>query len=318
MLKLYEVIRRVAPRFRTALVTGSTGSGKELVARTLHELGGAASGPFVACNCSAIVETLFESELFGHTKGAFTNAYSDKAGFFERAEGGTLLLDEIGDMPMNTQVKLLRVLQDRQVQRVGSTFSRSVDVRVIAATNRNLRSQVELKHFREDLYYRLSMVEIAVPALTERMEDLPLLIHYLLEQFAGLYHIPLPRLSQQARRVLARHSWPGNVRELENVLGSACMLADTGVIDVDTLPDYLMIDNCSDASLRPFFACSKVVSLEELDLRYAQAVLAQVGDNKATAARLLGISRPRLYRLLNGRGDRPTAVSPPAASPASA
>ena len=188
MLDVFAKIRRVAPHFRICLVTGLTGTGKELVARALHRLSPAASGPFVVCHCAAIVETLFESELFGYTKGAFTGATQDKIGVFEFAHGGTLLLDEIGDTPLVTQSKLLRVLQDQEVQRVGSPARRKVDVRVIAATNRNLETLVDEKLFRDDLYFRLSMVEIKLPPLSERKEDLHLLERYFIEQFSERYH----------------------------------------------------------------------------------------------------------------------------------
>ncbi len=175
MWEMFSRIRRVAPHYRTVLITGETGTGKDLVARALHRLSGAASGRYVVLNCSAVVETLFESELFGHVRGSFTGATQDKTGLFEHAHGGTLFLDEIGDMPLATQAKLLRVLQNQEVQRVGSLTSRKVDVRVIAATNHDLRAAIAEKRFREDLYYRLSMVEMQVPRLAERKEDLPLL-----------------------------------------------------------------------------------------------------------------------------------------------
>jgi DNA-binding NtrC family response regulator len=302
MLQVFEQIRRVAPHYRTVLVTGATGSGKELVARTLHEFGAASKGRFVACNCAAIVDTLFESELFGHVKGAFTGAVSDKTGFFEHAQGGTLLLDEIGDMPLATQAKLLRVLQDQRVQRVGSPVARRVDVRLIAATNRDLRQLIQSKQFREDLYYRLSMVEINLPSLSQRMEDIPLLVDYFLRQFAAKYKLSMVRLTRQARNVLVCHSWPGNVREMENVLNSACMLAEDGTITVEQLPHYLRRDQVFEAlSAGHTFQCEELVSLAELQQRYAQDVLRRVDYNKAKAAHVLGISRPKLYRMLSSK-----------------
>ncbi|MGD0205889.1 MAG: sigma-54 dependent transcriptional regulator, partial [Dehalococcoidia bacterium] len=217
MLEVFARIRRVAPHFRTVLVTGATGTGKELAARALHRLSPAASGPFVVVNCAAVVETLFESELFGHVRGAFTGATQDKVGMFEYAQGGTLMLDEIGDTPLATQSKLLRVLQTQEVQRVGSPAVRKLDVRVIGATNRDLETLGAEKKFRDDLYYRLSMVEIKLPRLAERKEDLPLLERHFLERFAAEYHKPLAHLTRRAQSVLARYPWPGNVRELENV-----------------------------------------------------------------------------------------------------
>ena len=218
LLEVFARIRRVAPHFRTALITGTTGTGKELVARALHRRSPVASGPFAVCNCSAVVETLFESELFGYVKGAFTGATQDKIGLFEYAQGGTLFLDEIGDMPLAMQAKLLRVLESREIQRVGSPAARKVDVRIVAATNRDLRAMVADKQFREDLYYRLSMVEIPLPPLADRKEDLPLLERYFVERFAAQYDKLIRGLTRRAQALLASYSWPGNVRELENVL----------------------------------------------------------------------------------------------------
>ena len=239
MWEMFPQIRRVAPHYRTVLITGETGTGKDLVARALHRLSPVAAGRYVVLNCSAVVETLFESELFGHVKGSFTGATNDKAGLFEHAHGGTLFLDEIGDMPLATQAKLLRVLQNQEVQRVGSLSSRKVDVRVIAATNHNLRAAIAEKRFREDLYYRLSMVEIHVPRLAERKEDLPLLERHFIARFAAQYKKEIRGLTHRAQVRLSLHSWPGNVRELENVLGHACMMAMGDTIDMQDLPGVL-------------------------------------------------------------------------------
>src|SRR6185437_9588859 len=239
MWDMFSRIRRVAPHYRAVLITGETGTGKDLVARTLHTLSPASNGRYVVLNCSAVVETLFESELFGHVKGSFTGASHDKAGLFEHAHGGTLFLDEIGDMPLATQAKLLRVLQNQEVQRVGSLTARKVDVRVIGATNHDLRKAIEEKRFREDLYYRLSMVEISVPSLAERKEDLPLLERFFVSRFAAQYGKEIRGLTHRAQILLTLHSWPGNVRELENVIGHACMMAMGDTIDVQDLPPYL-------------------------------------------------------------------------------
>ncbi len=292
-LDVFSRIRRIAPHFRTVLVAGSTGTGKELVARALHRLGPNPSGPFVVCNCAAIVETLFESELFGYVKGAFTGAAQDKIGMFEYAHGGTLLLDEIGDMPLATQAKLLRVLQDQEIQRVGSPIPRKVDVRVVAATNRDLAAEVGEKRFREDLYYRLSMIEIRLPRLVDRKEDLPLLERYFLERFAAQYNKPPARLTHRAQVILARYSWPGNVRELENVLGHACMMVDGDAVDVRDLPERFQTPVPKGAGEE-----DKLVTLEELERRHARRVLERVGGNKVRAAEILGVSRATLYRLL--------------------
>src|SRR6266481_720734 len=239
MLELFSRIKRIAPHYRSVLVTGSTGAGKELAARALHRLSPAQKGQFVALNCSSISETLAESELFGHVKGAFTGAQQDKVGVFEYADGGTALLDEIGEMPLTMQAKLLRVLQSHEIQRVGSPAVRKVDVRVVAATNRDLPEMVKQGKFREDLYFRLCMIELKVPSLAERREDLPMLQRHFLKIFATQYKNPLAGLTRRAQTLLARYSWPGNVRELENVIGLACMMTESDVIDVRDLPDRI-------------------------------------------------------------------------------
>jgi transcriptional regulator with PAS, ATPase and Fis domain len=210
-----------------------------MVARALHTLSPVASGRFVVLNCSAVVETLFESELFGHVRGSFTGAAQDKMGLFEYADRGTIFLDEIGDMPIATQAKLLRTLQNQEVLRVGSLSPRKVDVHVVAATNQDLRAAIAEKRFREDLFYRLSMVEIHVPALAERKEDVPLLTKYFLDRFSSQFRKDIRGLTQRAQVAIARHNWPGNVRELENVLGHGAMMAMAETIDMQDLPDYL-------------------------------------------------------------------------------
>jgi len=298
MLDVFSRIRRVAPHFRTVLVTGATGTGKELVARALHRLSSPnRSGPFAVCNASAVVETLFESELFGHSRGAFTGAAQDKVGLFEHANGGTVFLDEIGDMPLATQSKLLRVLQTHEVQRVGSLECRKVDVRVIAATNRHLRDMIAVKQFREDLYYRLSMVEINLPTLSDRKEDLSLLVHTFIRQFSAQYKKPIRGITHGAQMVLSRYWWPGNVRELENVIGNACMMTEGETINVRDLPEYLT--QYSEA--RPE---EGGLSLAEVERRHAAEVLARVGGNKVRAAKILGINRATLARLVNGQGSK--------------
>jgi DNA-binding NtrC family response regulator len=296
MLEVFDRIRRVAPHFRNILVTGDTGTGKELVARSLHRLSPVASGPFVVCNCAAVVETLFESELFGHVRGAFTGAVQDKKGYFELAHHGTLFLDEIGDTSLGTQAKLLRVLQDHVVQRVGSPVLHEVDVRVVVATNRDLRTMVTRKSFREDLYYRISAVAIKLPRLSRRREDLPLLERHFLERFAAQYNKPLRGITRKAQMLLARHSWPGNVRELENVLAHACMMAEGDAIDVADLPEMLVGEQLIFGDWDPDLS-----SLEEVQRRHVQHVLKVVKDNKAQAAQILGIARTTLYRILENQ-----------------
>jgi DNA-binding NtrC family response regulator len=291
MLDVFRRIRRIAPHFRTALVTGATGTGKELVAAALHRLSPVAQNRLAVCNCSAVVETLFESELFGHVKGAFTGAGQDKLGLFEYANGGTVFLDEIGDMPLDTQSKLLRVLENGEVQRVGSPAVRRVDVRVVAATNRDLRDMMARNQFREDLFYRLSMVEIKLPKLCERPEDIPLLQRYFLEQFSAEYGKAIRGLTPRAQLLLSRHSWPGNVRELKSVLGSACMLAEGGLLDIQDFPEHLRRaqEDAGDEDL---------LTLEEVGRRHVRRVLERLGGNKARAARILGINRTTIYRIL--------------------
>jgi transcriptional regulator with PAS, ATPase and Fis domain len=291
MLDVFRRVRRVAPHFRTALLTGATGTGKELVAAALHRLSPASASRFAVCNCSAVVETLFESELFGHVKGAFTGAAQDKTGLFEYANGGTVLLDEIGDMPLDTQSKLLRVLENGELLRVGSPVARKVDVRVVAATNRDLREMMTRKLFREDLFYRLSMVEIKLPRLCERGEDLPLLVRYFIDCFAAQYGKAVRGLTPRAQLLLARYSWPGNVRELRSMLGSACMMAESGMIDIQDFPEHLRRPQheAADEDLLP---------LDEVERRHVLRVLDRTGGNKVRAAKILGINRATIYRIL--------------------
>ena len=294
MLDVFAKIRRVAPHFKTALVTGATGTGKELVARALHRLSASSSQRFVVCNCSALVESLVESELFGYVKGAFTGANQDRPGLFESADGGSLFLDEICELSPGTQAKLLRVLQDHRVRRVGSSALRDVDVRVIAATNRDLRAMVGEGTFREDLYYRLAVVEIAVPRLENRREDLPLLERYFVEKFAAEYQKPIAGLTRRAQGRMATYPWPGNIRELENVIGNACMMADGRFIDINDLPERLREAQRDDSRTD-----EALFSLEEAQRRHIMRVLDRVGGNKLRAARILGVGRTTIYKLLS-------------------
>jgi DNA-binding NtrC family response regulator len=299
MWDMFSRIRRVAPHYRAVLVTGETGTGKDLVARTLHKLSPASQGRYVVLNCSAVVETLFESELFGHVRGSFTGATHDKAGLFEHAHGGTLFLDEIGDMPLSTQAKLLRVLQNQEVLRVGSLTPRKVDVRVIAATNRDLRTEIAEKRFREDLYYRLSMVEIHVPALEDRKEDLPLLERHFVSKFAAQYGKQISGLTRRAQIRLAGHSWPGNVRELENVIGHASMMTLGDTIDIQDLPPYLHAPGSTEEIFAaPIESEAGVGTLEEQERQLIMRAMQSAGGNQSQAARILRIGRDALrYKL---------------------
>jgi DNA-binding NtrC family response regulator len=287
MLDLLTKVRRIAKHFSTALVTGETGTGKELVSRALHSWSGR-RGQFVVCNCASVVETLFESELFGHKKGAFTGAVSDKEGLVDSGEGGTLFLDEIGEVPVEVQAKLLRLLQNRETRRVGENKSRQADVRVVAATNRDLRRMVSDGSFREDLYYRLSMVQLQVPSLRDRRDDLPLLIRHFLQDFTARYDRGKLQITKRAEAVLCRHTWPGNIRELENALSYACMVTENGIVDLVDLPDYLLEGRSADGPGLP--------TLAEVEYQHVMNVLRACDGNRARAAEVLGIGRATLYR----------------------
>ncbi|HCC55697.1 MAG TPA: sigma-54-dependent Fis family transcriptional regulator [Solibacterales bacterium] len=304
LCEMQSRIRRVAPYYRTALITGPTGTGKDLAAHALHNLSPASTGRFVVLNCSAVVETLFESELFGHVRGSFTGADRDKMGLFEFADKGTIFLDEIGDMPFSTQAKLLRTLQNQEVLRVGSLTPRKIDVRVIAATNHDLRAAVAEKRFREDLYYRLSMIEIRTPALADRKEDLPLLTRYLVDKFSKQFRKEIRGLTQRAQIMLARHNWPGNVRELENALGHGCMMAVSETIDAQDLPEYLRFPERNPAA--PSRADAADFTFEDHEKRLIAEALARANGNQSEAARALRIGRDALrYKMKKHGLDAP-------------
>ena len=296
MREVFSKISRIAPHYSTVLVTGATGTGKELVAGALHRLSPVSSGPFVVCNCAAITDTLFESELFGHTRGAFTGALRDKQGFAEQADGGTLFLDEVGEIPAHVQAKLLRLIHNREVQRLGSDGLRKVDVRIIAATNRNLRSMVVEKTFREDLYFRLATVEIHLPRLAERAEDIGLLLKFFLRRLSRKYGKPDLRLSPQAEMYLSRFSWPGNVRELENTLDYCCMMARGSTIDTRDFPEKLKTDVCGQTNALD--AERDITKLDDFVTNYVMSVVDHFDGNRARAATALGIGRATLYRML--------------------
>jgi DNA-binding NtrC family response regulator len=309
MQELFDTIRRLAPHVRTALVTGETGTGKELVARALHRLGPRRDRRFVASNCSAIVETLFESEFFGHTRGAFTGATDAKAGLFEQADGGTLFLDEIGELPLPMQPKLLRVVEYGEVQRVGATGHKRVDVRVIAATNRQLSSEMAAGRFREDLYYRLNIVEFKLPPLREHRDDIPYLTAAFVKEFATRFEKTLMGVSPGAERLLQNAPWPGNVRQLRNVLERACMASEGRVLTDRDVLSALGGGSPADAGGESTAAESAPRAVlrqpaVEHDREQIQQVLQQVGGNRSAAARLLGLSRRALYRRLDTFGLR--------------
>ena len=301
MLEIFAQIRRIATHFQTVLVTGPTGTGKEMVAQALHRRSPVSSRKFVVCNCSALVESLAESELFGHVRGAFTGADQDKTGLFEHADGGTIFLDEVGELSPPVQAKLLRVLQHRYIQRVGSLDPRDIDVRVIAATHRDLRAMVRRGEFREDLYYRLAVIDIRVPSLASRREDLPLLMRHFVQRFAAEYSKPIIGLTRRAQQRLSAYAWPGNVRELENVIGNACMMMDGNLIDISDLPEKFRSEVPGEDS-----ESGGLLPLEEVQRRHVLRVLEGMGGNKARAAEVLGIGRATVYQFLNRVKEKKT------------
>lgn len=292
MQQVLDLARRVAQVDSTVLITGESGAGKERVARFIHDESSRATGPFVAINCGAVPETLLESELFGHAKGAFTGATQDRAGLFEAANGGTLLLDEIGEVPQTMQVKLLRVLQEREVRRVGENRPRPVNVRLLAATNRDLAEEIHAARFRQDLYYRLRVVEIRVPPLRERRDDILPPARTFLETTAERTGRRASGFTPAAAHQLLRYRWPGNVRELENAIERATVLAAKSRIDVSDLPQEVAL--AVPDGFSPVEACT----LAEVERDYITAVLRASGGNRTKAAATLGIGAATLYRKL--------------------
>lgn len=306
MIEVFELARKVARHYTNVLVTGPTGAGKELVARALHDLSPVAQARFAVCNCSALVDTLLESQLFGHMRGAFTGATETRPGLFEYANGGTVFLDEIGETSLAMQSKLLRVIQNREIQRVGSPEVKKVDVRLVAATNRDLRAEVLAGRFREDLFYRLSSIEIRVPGLSERAEDIPILVQHFLKKYAETYGKPLRGLTRRAQIALVQHEWPGNVRELENVISSAAITAGADFIDVSDLPQHIQKPRhrmpLAGNEWRP-------VPLDEIRRVHIERVLEACGGNRVKAAHMLGIGRTSLYRFLKRSARRATVAA---------
>ncbi|HEX2077148.1 MAG TPA: sigma-54 dependent transcriptional regulator [Longimicrobium sp.] len=292
---------RIIPHGKaTVLLTGETGTGKELMAHAIHYNGPRAAAPFVDLNCNAIPANLIESELFGHEKGAFTDARTAKPGLFEAADGGTLFLDEIGDLPLTLQGKILRALEEREVRRVGALRARAVDVRVIAATHVDLAGAVARGEFREDLYYRLSVIPIHLPPLRARGDDVILLAEHFLRTLSSQYGLPVPAVTPELRRALLSHPWPGNVRELRNSLERAVLLSDGAIRPEDLFhgPAPSAVPRDGGGGTLPFSA-----TLDEIERAAAFAMLDRVDGNKSAAADALGISRSRLYRLLEGTDD---------------
>ncbi len=296
MRRVVDLARRVAKVDSTLLITGESGTGKELIARLIHEESARAMGPFLAVNCGAITETLLESELFGHARGAFTGASHDRPGLFEAANGGTLLLDEIGDVSSGMQVKLLRVLQEREIRRVGENKSRPVNVRVIAATNRELAEDIKSGRFRKDLYYRLNVVQLHVPPLRHRREDVLPLARVLLAEAAARLNRPVSGLSPRAADQLLRHTWPGNVRELENAMERSVALAAGDRTEFEDLPEEIR------QAIPTPSVSGTVRALDEIEKEYILAVVDFNGGNQTRAAEQLGIGSATLYRKLKKYG----------------
>lgn len=313
MLEVFSFIERLAAYPTTVLITGESGTGKELAARAVHRRSPLADRPFVVCNCSVLAPSLIESELFGHVKGAFTGADRDHKGLFETANGGTIFLDEIGELPLDAQVKLLRVLENREIRRVGSPASTPVDIRVVAATNRNLATMARNGEFREDLYYRLNVGVIELPPLRERLDDIELLAEHFLQAFARKFAIDRPALTEDVMELFRTYDWPGNVRELSNVLERASIMSHGGEIKVDHLPAELRNGRPTDSTpsrhetREPEEEDEDVamdLSLRAAEREQIRRALDSAGGKRVAAARLLGLSRRTLYRKLDKYGIR--------------
>ena len=293
MREVFDLIRRVAPASANVLVSGESGTGKERVARAIHDQGPRRANSFVAINCTAIPESLMESELFGHAKGAFTGAITKKRGLFEEAEGGTIFLDEIGDMNLALQAKLLRVIQERKIRAVGEIVDRDVDVRIIAATHKDLKAAIKNGTFREDLYYRLSVIPIVIPPLRHRREDIAILAEHFLKKYSAANHSPVAQFSPEAIARLIAMPWEGNVRELENVIERAVVLARGPTIEARDLSGN------AEGDVESFFEAAgngTLPTLDDIEKRYFKFILDKTGGRKEKAAQILGVSRRTLYR----------------------
>ncbi|HEY8226669.1 MAG TPA: sigma-54 dependent transcriptional regulator [Pyrinomonadaceae bacterium] len=306
MQRLFSIIQRVAPTEASVLLTGATGTGKEVAARTIHELSSRRNGAFVDLNCSAIPETLIEAELFGHQRGTFTGATENRSGLFEKASGGTLFLDEVDALNLSAQAKLLRVLQEKTVRRIGARANIAIDVRIISATNCDLAQAVAAGRFRPDLYYRLRVLPILLPELCSRGDDIRLLIEHFLKVKSEKAGLPFRRFTPQALRALLAYPWPGNVRELENAIEYALAIALGDELGLDDLPPELACGHPPKANddLKQILAAymNETVPLAEIEKRYILTVLQQFGGNQVRTAAALGIDRSKLYRRLKQYG----------------
>lgn len=292
MLKVYEAIKQVARTKATVLIEGESGTGKELVANAIHQISDRAKQPYITVNCAALSEGVLESELFGHEKGSFTGAIDKKIGRFEAANKGTIFLDEIGEINQVVQVKLLRVLEERVIERVGSNTPINVDIRVIAATNKKLSEEIKEGRFREDLYYRLNVIKIEMPPLRERREDIPLLIDNFIKEFSQVHNIEITNVDKKVYKLLSSLQWEGNVRELRNTVETMVVMSKDGKIDESNIPNWVLNSGGDD------FVVDKEMTLEELEKKYINHLLSKNNFNKAQVAKILGIERATLYRKL--------------------
>ena len=292
MLKVYEAIKQVARTKATVLIEGESGTGKELVANAIHQISDRAKQPYITVNCAALSEGVLESELFGHEKGSFTGAIDKKIGRFEAANKGTIFLDEIGEINQVVQVKLLRVLEERVIERVGSNTPINVDIRVIAATNKKLLDEVKEGRFREDLYYRLNVIKIEMPPLRERREDIPLLIDNFIKEFSQVHNVEITNVDKKVYKLLSSLQWEGNVRELRNTVETMVVMSKDGKIDESNIPNWVLNSGGDD------FVIDKEMTLEELEKKYINHLLSKNNFNKAQVAKILGIERATLYRKL--------------------
>jgi len=305
MVELFKLVSRVAGTKSSVLIQGESGTGKEMIARTIHDASPRRDRPFVAVNCTSLSETLLESELFGHVKGAFTGAIERRPGLFLEANRGTVFLDEVGDMSLSMQAKLLRVLQEQEVKPVGGTETVPVDVRVVAATHQDLDALVQSGRLREDLYYRLHVVGLQVPPLRARRDDIPILATHFLREYGAQSNRPMQGFSEKAKAVLLAYPWPGNVRELENVVERAVAMAPGSIVEEEDLPEKLRRRDEPRASTG-----AGRRTLDEMNREYVLAVLGEARGNKSEAARILGLPRRTLYRMLErfGEGEHPDAT----------
>ncbi|MDP6355114.1 MAG: sigma-54 dependent transcriptional regulator [Planctomycetota bacterium] len=295
MQRVFDILQQISTTTATVLITGESGTGKELIAKAIHNNSPRKNNPFVALNCAALSESILESELFGHEKGAFTGADRAREGRFESANSGTLFLDEVGDIPLTTQVKLLRVIENREITRVGTNDPRTINVRLIAATNRNLRDLIDENQFREDLYFRFKVVSIDLPPLRERREDIPLMINAFIRDYSTEHSRAIAGITPEARKILLRHDWPGNVRELKNCIESMVVITKNEVLEVEDIPDHIHGGTAEPVEVTSLSG----ITLQEAERQLIKNTLALTNGNRTEAAKMLGIGERTLYRKIN-------------------